>query len=128
MELASGYISTAQGFSLAGKNYLEEASYSLSEAQGYVNEVTARTTHVSSQVSVAQGYINAAQGYVSELQSKTNIAAGYIGEAKTRMERDSQKYQWYQVQQVKLQQDYDKGIAMLVSKGIPQPAKQERAR
>ena len=128
MELASGYISTAQGFSLAGKNYLEEASSSLSEAQGYVNEVTARTTHVSSQVSVAQGYINAAQGYVSELQSKTNIAAGYIGEAKTRMERDSQKYQWYQVQQVKLQQDYDKGIAMLVSKGIPQPAKQERAR
>ena len=44
------------------------------------------------------------------------------------MERDSQKYQWYQVQQVKLQQDYDKGIAMLVSQGIPQPAKQERAR
>ena len=44
------------------------------------------------------------------------------------MERDNQKYQWYQGQQVKLQQDYDRGIAMLVSQGIPQPEKKERAR
>ena len=55
-------------------------------------------------------------------------ANGYIGEAKIRMERDSQKYGWYQAQQVKLQQDYDKGIQMLVSQGIPQTVQRKEAR
>ena len=52
-------------------------------------------------------------------------ANGYISEAKIRMERDSQKYQWYQTQQLKLQQDYDKGIQMLAVQGIPQPTQQQ---
>ena len=55
-------------------------------------------------------------------------ANGYIGEAKIRMERDSQKYGWYQAQQVKLQQDYDKGIQMLIAQGIPQPVQRKEAK
>ena len=43
------------------------------------------------------------------------------------MQRAGQEYQWYQSQQVKLQQDYDKGIQMLVTQGMPQPSK-ERSR
>ena len=43
------------------------------------------------------------------------------------MAQDNQKYQWYQAQQAKLQQDYDKGVQMLISEGMPQPAK-ERAK
>ena len=65
---------------------------------------------------------------VKEVQAALAEANGYVSEAKIRMERESQKYQWYQTQQLKLQQDYDKGITMLVSQGIPKPEKQERAR
>ena len=46
---------------------------------------------------------------------------------KTNLEQYGLKYQWYQNQQIKLQQDYDKGIQMLISQGIPQPTK-ERAK
>ena len=43
------------------------------------------------------------------------------------MARDTQKYQWYQSQQVKLQQDYDKGVQMLIGQHMPaQPAKGEQ--
>ena len=65
---------------------------------------------------------------VKEVQAALAEANGYVSEAKIRMERDNQKYQWYQGQQVKLQQDYDRGIAILVSQGVPQPEKKERAR
>ena len=77
---------------------------------------------------MVDGYIKSAQGYANEIQSKINIAQGYIAEAKIRMERESQKYQWYQAQQLKLQQDYDKGIQMLVAQGIPKQAQREGAR
>ena len=62
---------------------------------------------------------------VKEVNAALAEANGYVSEAKIRMERESQKYQWYQTQQLKLQQDYDKGITMLVSQGIPQPAQRE---
>ena len=125
IELAQGYLATAQGYTGAGNNYIGEAQASLSEAQGYVNEVNARGTHVQSQLAVVSGYINAAQGYASEIQSKIGISQGYIAEANTRMAQDNQKYQWYQAQQAKLQQDYDKGIQMLVAEGIPQAQERE---
>ena len=119
IELAQGYLATAQGYTGAGNNYINEAQASLSEAQGYVNEVNARGAHVQSQLGVVSGYINAAQGYASEIQSKIGISQGYIAEANTRMAQDNQKYQWYQGQQIKLQQDYDKGIQMLVAQSMP---------
>ena len=41
------------------------------------------------------------------------------------MARDTQKYQWYQGQQSKLQQDYDNGIQMLGAQGMPPPQQQK---
>jgi hypothetical protein len=41
------------------------------------------------------------------------------------MARDTQKLQWYQAQQAKFQQDYDKGIQILIAQGMPQPAQQQ---
>ena len=119
IELAQGYIATAQAYASAGSNYISEAQASLSEAQGYASEVNARTGHVNAQVGVAQGYITAAQGFANELQSKVAIAQGYIAESNARLQVDSTKYQWYQGQQAKLQQDYDKGLAVLKG-GTPQ--------
>ena len=108
-----------------GNAFLAEANASSQEAQSYVAEVSARISQIGGYSQVVDGYIKSAQGYASEIQSKIGIAQGYIAESKIRMERDSQKYGWYQAQQVKLQQDYDKGIQMLVSEGIPKPIPQE---
>ena len=62
--------------------------------------------------------------YLQEASSYIAQAQGYIAETNTRMQRDSQKYQWYQAQQTKLQQDYDKGVQMLITQGVPQQAQQ----
>jgi hypothetical protein len=115
IEVASGYLSTAQGYSSAGSNYIAEAQASLSEAQGFASEVAARSGQVSSQVAVAQGYISAAQGYANEIQTKIAIASAYSNQVQLRLSVDSTEYTWYERQQAKLQQDYDKGLAQLVN-------------
>ena len=126
VELVGAYINTAQGYTMAGKNYLDEANASLSEAQGYASEVQARGSQVNAQVAVAQSYIAAAQGFVSEVQSKVTISNGYLSEANARMQEDAQQHQLYQIQQTKLQQDYDRGTQMLVAQYMPaQPVKGE---
>ena len=81
--------------------------------------MSARSSQVSIQLNVVSGYINAAQGYATEIQSKIGIANGYLAEAKARLAIDGQKYNWYQSQQGKLQQEYDKGMQLLVSKAVP---------
>ena len=108
----------------AGSAYLQEASMSAQEAQTYAAEVNARVSQIGGYGQIVSGYLNAAQGYANEIQSKISISQGYIAEAYTRMAQYNQKYQWYQAQQVKLQQDYDRGIQMLISQGIPQQAQQ----
>tara|TARA_R110002020_G_scaffold73145_2_gene187582 strand:- start:472 stop:2289 length:1818 start_codon:yes stop_codon:yes gene_type:complete len=111
--VAQGYIANGTGYSRVADSYAKAAQGYIGTAQGYIAN--------------AQGYVNAAQGFVNEVQSKMAIASGYIGEANARIQIDDKRYQWLQVQQLKLQQDYDKGIQMLISKGMPQP-KQERAK
>ena len=104
------------------------------EADGFSKEVQARAAFtgaksqaIQSIVSEASAYLQAAQGYGAEIQAKINIAQGYVAESNARMARDTQKYQWYQSQQVKLQQDYDKGVQMLIGQHMPaQPAKGEQ--
>jgi len=60
---------------------------------------------------------------VKEINACLSEANGYISEIKIRMERDSQKYQWYQSQQATLKQDYQQGIMALIGKGVaPQKA------
>ena len=81
----------------------------------YASEVSARTGQVGSQVGVAQGYISAAQGYANELQNKINISNAYANEIQVRLQIDTSQYGWYEKQQVKLQVDYDKGLAQLIS-------------
>ena len=109
----------------SGNAYLQEANASAQEAQTYATEVNARVSQIGGYNQVISGYLSAAQGYASEIQSKIAIAQGYASEANVRMQRDSQKYQWYQGQQTKLQQDYDKGVQMLLG---PQPQPQQAGR
>ena len=74
-----------------------------------------------------QDYSLELQLYVQELALYQQNVNKEVIQYKTNLEQYSLEYQWYQSQQLKLQQDYDKGIQMLVAQGIPQPSK-ERAR
>ena len=97
-------------------------------AQYWLNDED--TEMVSATISVARNEISRAEAEIShwiaigdmvskEAQSALQEATGYLAEVESRMTRDSQRYQWYQAQQLKLQQDYDKGLQMLTSGGIP---------
>jgi hypothetical protein len=108
----------------SGNAFLQEAQTSAQEAQTYVNEVNARVAQIGGYGQIVSGYLNSAQGYANEIQSKIGIAQGYIAEANTRMQRESQKYQWYQAQQTKLQQDYNQGVTVLIGASA-QPQQQK---
>tara|TARA_R100000781_G_scaffold886_4_gene1499 strand:+ start:1703 stop:3427 length:1725 start_codon:yes stop_codon:yes gene_type:complete len=128
----NAYLGEAKASIEAGNAYIKEAQARIAQAQGYASEVGARAGFSSAKLQAVQGHINTAQTYVAtaqgfgaEIQAKVAIAQGYVAEANVRMARETQKYQWYQAQQTKLQQDYDKGVQMLISQGIPQPAQKE---
>jgi hypothetical protein len=74
----------------------------------------------------------AIQDYSLELQLYQQELALYqqnvnkeVTQYRTNLEQYGIEYQWLQSQQLKLQQDYDKGIQMLVAQGIPQPSQKE---
>ena len=118
------------GATMGGDTEPQSAQYWLNDEDTEMVQATLQT--VQTEIQRAQVEI---QHWVSigDMRAKQANAAlaeanGYIGEAKIRMERDSQKYGWYQAQQVKLQQDYDKGIQMLIAQGIPQPVQRKEAK
>ena len=116
--IASSEIQRAQAHIAEWTTIIDGAA---KEANGFVAEVQARAAFSGAKAQAIAGYIQTAQGYASEIQSKIGISTGYLQEAKIRMEREMQKYQWYQSQQVMLKQDYERGIQMLVGGGAPQP-------
>ena len=104
-----------------------EASGFAQEAQARVAFTGAKGQAVKSYINTATGYIQTATGYANEIQSKIAVSQAYIAEAATRMRNDAQNYQFYQTQQVKLQQDYDKGIKILSAQGVQQVAQEREA-
>ena len=55
-----------------------------------------------------------AQGFGNEIQAKIGIAQGYSSEDQARLGVDTAHYSWYEKQQAKLQQDYDRGLQVLI--------------
>ena len=122
VELAQGYLQTAQGYSNAGSNFIKEAQTALGEAQGFVGEVTARTQQVSTQVAVAQGYIAAAQGFATEVQTKVAVSNGYLAEVQSRLANLGQEYQWYDKRYQELKAEYDQAFAFGSQQQAQQPS------
>ena len=122
--------------------WMSIAEAALTEVNSFSREVESRTGFsgakslaikgyidtANAYAKTAEGYIKTASAYGQEIQLKIGIAAGYIQEAAARMQENQQQYQWYQSQQLKLQQDYDKGIKMLVSGSIPYEEEQQSKR
>jgi hypothetical protein len=141
LQEADGYAKEVQARLSYAKAYSEAAIARRAEGEGRIAQLNATVSVANQELQRAQvaiseintlmaSYKIELEGvpmYLQEATSYISQAQGYIGEAKVRMERESQKYQWYQSQQIKLQQDYDKGIQMLISQVIPQPTK-ERAK
>jgi len=97
----------------SGNAYLSEANAASQEVSAYANEVSSRIAQVGGYGTVVSGYISAAQGYANEIQSKINIAQAYSSEVQSRLSVDTSHYDWYEKQQVKLQNDYNNGIELM---------------
>ena len=118
------------GATMGGDTEPQSVQYWLNDEDTEMVQATLQTAQAEiqrAQTSI-QHWVSIGDMRAKQANAALAEANGYISEAKIRMERDSQKYQWYQAQQAKLQQDYDKGVQMLVAQGIPQPVKQERTK
>ena len=99
--VAQGYIANGAGYSRVADGYAKTA-------QGFIGTA-------GSYLQAAQGYAAVAQAYANEIQSKVAIAQAYGNEVQSRLSVDNAHYGWYEKQQVKLQQDYDKGLQFLTA-------------
>ena len=117
------------GATMGGDTEPQSVQYWLNDEDTEMVQATLQTaqTEIQRAQTSIQHWVSIGDMRAKQAKAALAEANGYIGEANARMARDAQKYQWYQAQQLKLQQDYDKGIQMLVAQGIPQPSK-ERAR
>jgi hypothetical protein len=113
LSYASAYQQASAARGQEGQSRMAQANITLSVAQ----QELARADAAIAEINVLMGsyrlelegvgpYLLSATGYISQAQ-------GYIAEANIRMQREEQKYKWYQAQQAKLQADYDRGIQLL---------------
>jgi hypothetical protein len=135
-EMVDATVKVAQTELARAQTHIQEWSATVDalskEIDGFSKEVASRAAFSGAKSQAIQGYlgtattyIQSAQGFATEVQSRIGIAQGYIAEAGVRMQRDDQKYKWYVQQQTKLQQDYDKGIQLLL--GVPNAQPQAQA-
>ncbi len=115
------------GATIGGDTEPQSVQYWLNDEDTEMVQATLQTaqTEIQRAQTSIQHWVSIGDMRAKQANAALAEANGYISEAKIRMERDSQKYQWYQTQQLKLQQDYDKGIQMLAVQGIPQPTQQQ---
>ena len=113
LSYASAYQQASAARGQEGQSRMAQANITLSVAQ----QELARANAAIAEINILMGsyrldlegvapYLQAAASYISQSQ-------GYVAEANIRMQREEQKYKWYQTQQAKLQTDYDKGIQIM---------------
>jgi hypothetical protein len=113
LSYASAYQQASSARGQEGQSRMAQANITLSVAQ----QELARANAAIAEINILMGsyrldlegvapYLQAAASYISQSQ-------GYVAEANIRMQREEQKYKWYQTQQAKLQTDYDKGIQIM---------------
>ena len=85
----------------------------MKEVNSFSSETSARFGWISSKAQVWNGKLTSARSYMETAGGYNSQAQSKISETNTRMQREDQKYKWYQGQQAKLQADYDKGIQIM---------------
>ena len=133
LQEADGYANEVQARLSYAKAYADAARARRAEGEGRIAQLNATVSVANQELQRAQvaiAEINSLMAsykleldgvplYFQEASSYISQAQGYIAESQIRMEREGQKYNWYQSQQEKLQQDYDKGIQMLIASNMP---------
>ena len=114
LSYANAYQQASAARGQEGQNRIEQARVTLSVAQQELARANVAIAEINTIIASYRlelegvgPYLQSAQGYVAQAQ-------GYVAEAGARMQREDQKYNWYQSQQTKLQNDYDRGIQMLL--------------
>jgi hypothetical protein len=107
-----------QKYSSELQQYQAEVDAEVKEYQQNLNQQIAE---LDSSIKIQGAYLKEAQSgvaagnaYLQEAQSRIAQAGGYAQEVSARLGVDSKEYEWYQSQQLKLQQDYDKGLKLLI--------------
>ena len=85
----------------------------IKEVNSFSSEASSRFGWISSKAQVWNGKLTSARGYMETASGYNSQAQSKISETNIRMQREDQKYKWYQGQQAKLQADYDKGIQIM---------------
>jgi len=113
LSYASAYQQASAARGQEGQSRMAQANTTLSVAQQELARANAAIAEINVlmnsyrlELEGVAPYLQAATGYISQAQ-------GYVAEANVRMQREEQKYKWYQAQQAKLQADYDKGIQVM---------------
>ena len=117
IELASGRINQAKTTMSAVQTEINIAQAHIAEwnaavgalqaeISGFASEVSSRSAVVGAKVQAVQSYTGTANAYLSQ-------ASGNASEIQSRLSVLTTEYTWLEKQQLKLQTDYDKGIALL---------------
>jgi chromosome segregation ATPase len=113
LSYASAYQQASAARGQEGQSRMAQANVTLSVAQQELARANAAIAEINVLMSSYRlelegvaPYLQAATGYISQAQ-------GYVAEVNIRMQREEQKYKWYQAQQAKLQADYDRGVQLL---------------
>ena len=115
-------------------NFPDEAEYlvtlyaAIKSLQSTMGAMNASIVH-SDQDGTYSASSSSSQGWEKvrdwlETEEDSEMSASTMQALSSEMQQFAVEYQWYQAQQLKLQQDYDKGIQMLVGGGIPKPTKE----
>ena len=66
------------------------------------------------------------QKYANQLSSYQAEVTAKVQDFQKALEKHSINYQWYQSQYAQLKQDYNQGLQMLISGGLPQEKKENK--
>ena len=124
LQYAQAYVNAANARAQEGQSRIAQLNSTLSVASQELQRGNLAIAEINSIMASYKIQLDGIPLYLQEATSYIAQAQGYIAEANTRMQRDSQKYQWYQSQQQKLQQDYNQGVTALIGA----PATQQEGR
>jgi len=116
------------GTTVGGDTEPESAQYWLNDEDTEMVQATLQTAQAEiqrAQTSI-QHWVSIGDMRAKQANTALAEANGYISEVNTRMARDNQKYQWYQSQQMKLEQDYTKGVQILTSGNMAVPQQNQK--
>ena len=75
-----------------------------------------------------QKYQSESQKVISDNQLKVQKFTSEVNDYTARLQRETTDYQWLQGQYMQLKSDYNQGLQMLISGGIPQQQQQQKGR